>query len=355
MRTFCKHTHIANQAMMRQAIDHFLKGKRGRRDVMRWLDEHPDLDLTALDMAIALQEHRTGFPPIHYFERIEPITGKHRVIGRESIDQQIYDHAAVLALKPLTEARIGRWQTSTIPGRGILDSRNAIKRWVNDGRSRYFVKLDIVHYYPTIPRDRLKTMLARDVGDRTLLWLIGRLIDTNQGGTGLNIGSYLSQTLANYYLSGAYRRVLSLSKTRRGKRRRLVTHALFYMDDMLLMGRDARDLTMAARSLERHLRDKLGLRVHPDWHVQRIGRTPVDMVGYRFLPDRTTLRPALFLRARRAFARASRPDGMCRSRAKRCASYWGWLYNSDSIHFRKTHRIDHTMRRARRYLSKEHQ
>ena len=34
--------------------------------------------------------------------------------------------------------------------------------------------------------------------------------------------------------------------------------------------------------------------------------------------------------------------------ARRCCSYYGYLRNSDSIRYRRRHRIDHTMRRATR-------
>lgn len=45
---------------------------------------------------------------------------------------------------PLFHAKIGRWQTASIPGRGINDARKAIRKWVRERDSRVFVKLDVV-------------------------------------------------------------------------------------------------------------------------------------------------------------------------------------------------------------------
>jgi len=105
---------------------------------------------------------------------------------------------------PLFHAKIGRWQTASIPGRGINDARKAIRKWVRERDSRVFVKPDVVKCYPSIDRAVLKTMLAHDVGDRRLLRLVFTLVDQYRGDRGLNIGSYLSQWLANYYLSAAW-------------------------------------------------------------------------------------------------------------------------------------------------------
>lgn len=228
---------------VRRAIDHYLKGKRSRRDVTRFLDTHPDLDRLAERIGDEIREGRYRDTRITYFNRIEPISGKHRVIGRESVRHQIYDHVAVMALQPLFDAKVGRWQTASIPNRGTIDARRAIKRWTRERSSKWFVKLDVRKYYPSIDRTTLKAMLTRDVGDPILLRLVFHLIDRYQGGNGLNIGSYLSQWLANYYLSHAYHWIESPAMTierisrRTGEitRRRLITHQLWYMDDLLLL------------------------------------------------------------------------------------------------------------------------
>lgn len=325
----------------------------------RFLETHPDLDRLAERIADEIREGRYLDTRITYFNRVEPISGKHRVIGRESVRHQIYDHVAVMALQPLFDAKVGRWQTASIPNRGTIDARRAIKRWARERSSKWFVKLDVRKCYPSIDRTTLKAMLTRDVGDPTLLRLVFHLIDRYQGDNGLNIGSHLSQWLANYYLSHAYHWIESPAMTidrisrRTGEitTRRLIAHQLWYMDDLLLIGSSKRDLKIAARRIVHHLQDTLKLDVHEEWNCKRLDLEPIDMVGYTFRPHgRVNIRSGVFLRARRTFNRARRRP-MTERLARRCCSYYGYLRNSDSIQYRRRHRIDLTMRRATRYLS----
>ncbi len=260
MKTYCKHSRITEPAFVRESIEKFLKGKRSRRDVNEFLSRHPDLDSLSRQIADEIGRGEYRFAPIRYFRRVEPISGKIRIIGRESIRHQIYDYVCGTALMPLFRAKVGRWQTASIPGRGIADARRAIKQWAREPSSRVFVKLDVRKCYPSISREVLKRLLSRDVGDRRLLDLTFHLIDRYAGDDGLNIGSYLSQWLANYYLSYAYHFCEQhLSKERVNRRtgetatRRLVTHVLFYVDDILLVGRSKRDLTIAVKRIRAYL------------------------------------------------------------------------------------------------------
>ena len=81
----------------------------------RFLETHPDIDNLAERIADEIREGRYRDTRITYFNRVEPISSKHRVIGRESVRHQIYDHVAVMALQPLFDAKVGRWQTASIP------------------------------------------------------------------------------------------------------------------------------------------------------------------------------------------------------------------------------------------------
>lgn len=261
-------------------------------------------------------------------------------------------------MRPMLDAKIGRWQTASVEGRGTIDARKAIKRWTRQRSSKWFVKLDVRKCYPSIDRTALKRLLAKDVGDKTLLRLAYHLIDQYAGTQGLNIGSYASQWLANYYLSYAYHfateRLAKLRRRRDGTvvRHRLVTHVLFYMDDILLVGRGKADLRMAARMLADYLHRFLHLDVHPEWNVKRLALEPIDMVGFTFRPHgRVNIRHGVFLRARRNFRRARRMESIPVWLARRLASYYGYFKWSDSVQYRRRNGIDKTMRRARKVLA----
>lgn len=284
----------------------------------------------------------SALKPISYFGRHEPITGKDRVIGSESAMQQYLDYVAVTALQPLFDAKLGYHQCASVKGKGQAHALKYIKRWVRSSSNRVYVKLDIRKYYPSIDRNVLMGMLRRDVCNDDLLWLIEALISTHS--TGLNIGSYLSQYLANYYLSAAYRLAEELKKERKSKRtgevteKKLVNHVLTYMDDWLIVGRDKRDLKMAARRIVSHLDKVLHVKAKP-WKVCWIDVEPIDMIGYVFRRTWTAVRAGIFLRARRAFKRAARSLILKPHLATRCIAYWGYFRAACTRHFRKRYAL----------------
>ena len=103
---------------------------------------------------------------------------------------------------------------------------------------------------------------------------------------------------------------------------------------------EALDREIAARRIVRYLKDALKLDVHEEWNCKRLDLEPIDMVGYTFRPHgRVNIRSGVFLRARRTFNRAARRP-MNEYMARRCCSYYGYLRNSDSIQYRRRHRID---------------
>lgn len=348
MKTYCRGLAIG-EAVISEAYDEFASRRRSgadlRRADMRAFWSRPKAEVVAW-CTVAIRDRSYEPDPIAYYERVEPINGKRRVIGRETPLTQLMDYVAVRALMPLFEARIGEYQLASVPGRGDREVRRALRRWCPEASHRWHAKLDVRKCYPSIPRDRLLALLARECGSADAVWLVGRLVGNHA--RGLNIGSYLSTWLVNWYLSHAYRHVSSLGTRRRGRWRPRVAHVMTYMDDFLLVGPRKADVRAAGRELERYLRDELGLAAKP-WHVCPASE-PVDFAGWVWRPDGSLIiRDAIFLRARRAFMRqARRPSPR---RAKRCASYWGRVRWADCRGCRARQRVDKTMDRCRAMIA----
>lgn len=352
LRTYCKGVRIASDEHLGYAYDEFAHGNRRRKEFADFFAV-PKADMVAWARGM-VERRRLDLPPITYFTRIEPTNGKERLIGRASAKQQFLDYVCVTALQELFEAKVGYHQCASVRGKGQKHARRYIQRWVRDPESRYYVKLDVKKYYPSIDRDVLFAMLERDVRNPDLVWLIESLIETHR--VGLNIGSYLSQYLANYYLSGAYAYAYSLSRVRKGRRGRpstreaLVDHVLTYMDDWLVMGHDKANLKSAVRKIARYLRDVLHVTVKP-WKVCRVDREPVDMCGFVFRRDRTTIRAGIFRRARRAILRANRTRCLTPHIAARIVSYWGYFKVTACRSFRDRHGLGALVATCRRVIS----
>ena len=112
---------------------------------------------------------------------------------------RICHHAVMNVLEPIFVAVFTADSYSCIKGRGIHKaSTNLRKALQNKEETTYCLKLDIKKFYPNIDHDILKALLRRKFKDVDLLWLLDEIIDSAPG---LPIGNYLSQYLANFYLT----------------------------------------------------------------------------------------------------------------------------------------------------------
>lgn len=340
MKTYCKGVKITSDEHLASTYDEFRRRHHTRPEFAEFFGA-PMTEIFA-KVRIMVETRTLDLTPISYFWRTEPTNGKKRLIGREDPMQQFLNHLCVLAMQDLFDAKVMYHQCASVPGKGQKHARRYIQKWVKNPNQKYYVKLDVRKYYPSVDRGVLFAMLERDIANPDLVWLVEALIATHK--TGINIGSYLSQFLANYYMAPAVRYACELSHTRKGrggrpdKREKLVDHVLTYMDDWFICGHDKANLKSAVRKVERFLKDELGLTVKP-WKVCRIDVEPVDMVGFVFRRDRTTIRAGIFLRARRAIMRARRARCITPHVAARVISYWGYFKVTATRRFRDENKL----------------
>lgn len=345
MKRTCKNIDITNEELITQAVYECFRPYKKRqradaralfaralnipqREARKVLRERGERYEEGIKRIVGWLQHKLvtrklDLAPVRLEERIDPGSKKCRKISVLGIRQLMLDHVAVAGLKELAK-RIGEYQVSSIPARGAAYGKKAIERWLAKSSNRYAVKLDIRDFYGSINREKLIAWLKKRVKNEGVLWLVTQLVYSCP--RGIAIGSYLSQTLANIYLSDLYHLVTERCRSKRGSRQ--VTHALFYMDDMLLVGKNKRQLRYAACKLVERAGD-LGLQVKTNWQVHKIQREhPVDMMGYRFSHGLTTLRKRVFKAARRVLLRAARQirrgRGMGVQRARKLASYHGY-------------------------------
>ena len=359
MKRCCKNVSIFDRALIERAVRACMQPgkKRRRRDTVAFFADLMDCRLDeareflvarddrydkAVERVVELlrkemMEYRLRIGKVYMQRRRDGSNGKIRKISILHIKQLLLDHVAVVALGEAL-GRMGEYQCSGFVGKGAHYGARAVRRWLRGEAPRYAVQMDIAHYFESIDHERLMAYLERLVKNDDLLWLIRRLIGTCE--RGLHVGSYLSQTLANLYLSGLYHEVGERMRARNGER--LVEHVLFYMDDLLLVGTNRRHLQQAGVKVVEHAAE-LGLSIKPGWRVFRVGRKneaggqPVDMMGFRFFRNVVTVRRRIFRRGRRALLRVLRCVRERRqvpvSLARRCVTYKGYFDFSDCARF----------------------
>lgn len=314
----------------------------------------------AIEAAKRIRERSLNLPPVRMREKVDKSSGKVRLIGSESAMHQIFDHIATGAADEIWKRRIVPQQASSIKSRGQIYGARMIQRWIKEDdraarwarshgvkysrKCKCFVKLDARKCYCSMRLKRFMKRFCKDCGNEDLLWLWEQLLRSHKinGYEGFMIGALPSQWACQYMMSFLYRYVMSQHKERRGKQRKLITHMLIYMDDIFMTAASRRDLKAAVRKTIRYAKEELGLTIKEGWQICDLDKTPIDMMGYVIhAGGKVTIRPRIFLRARRMALRCLRQGHLSIRQARRILSYKGYF-----IHLRGKYKNFSNTRKA---------
>jgi retron-type reverse transcriptase len=286
---------------LREADRRARKGKGNQPGVVAH-DKNSEANLQQLHIMLRDQSYRTS--PYTVFPIWEP---KERLIYRlPYFPDRIVHWAVMLVLEPIFMAHFTADTYSCVKGRGIHGAARAVKRALRDeAGTQYCLKLDIRKFYPSVNHQILKNLLRRKLKDERLLWLLDEIIDSADG---LPIGNYLSQYLANYYLT-AFDRWLKQDKH---------IHFYFrYADDLVILAPDKPSLHQLLAEIHEYLWAKLKLQVKDNYQIFPVAARGIDFVGYVFFHTYTLLRKGIKQRMARALAK--KPS------IQTFASYYGWV------------------------------
>lgn len=63
---------------------------------------------------------------------------------------------------------------------------------------KYYLKLDIKQYFPSIPQEKVIEKLAKQIKDEKAIKLMEMILYASEAG--IPLGYYISQWIANFYL-----------------------------------------------------------------------------------------------------------------------------------------------------------
>lgn len=395
MKTYCKNIDIADRNLIKIATYSCLQDKYTRKDTLKLLSHYSKESISTRQMYKMIKESGKAsvFPyvenvidglrnelinkkivlkPIFYKEKLDGSCLKIRRIGIQDVKQQIYDYIAVEGLKPIFK-RIGEHQYASIKGRGQINGVRKIQRWLRNKNIKYAGKADIKKCFENISREKMMNFLHKYVRNDLLLWLINELLSTFE--SGLSIGSYLSQFLCNLYMSQLYHEISeNMFRVRKHKngineRINLVTHVLIYMDDILILGTNSKDLNKAMKLIIKFAKEEMGLEVKASWTVfktrlkdrktkdEKYEGQFIDMMGFRIYRWHTTIRRRVFIRIRKAYMRTLKciktHKTILVSLARKCLSYYGYIKHTDSFKFKKRYEVYEIVKCCKKVVSNE--
>jgi hypothetical protein len=167
-----------------------------------------------------------------------------------------------------------------------------------------------VKFYPSIDHDILKQLLRRKLKDNDLLWLLDEIIDSS---IGLPIGNYLSQHLANFYLTYFDHWV---------KEQKQVKNYMRYADDIVILSSSKPYLHQLLFDIKQYLQTNLKLQVKGNYQIFPVASRGIDFVGYSTYHTHTRLRKSI----KQSFAREVAKNKNSTS----IPSYTGWAKHCNS-------------------------
>jgi hypothetical protein len=179
----------------------------------------------------------------------------------------------------------------------------------------YVLKFDVRKYYPSVDHAILKELIRRKIKDPEMLWLLFGIVDSAPG---LPIGNYLSQNLANLYLTPFDHWL---------KEKKRIKYCFRYMDDVVILGATKQELHALMVEILDYLGSFLKLEIKPNWRVYPI-ELGTDFGGYVHFRYHTRIRK----RIKKSFAKML----MTRPRKQSISAYGGWLKHCDGKHLMKT-------------------
>ena len=316
-----------DKEFIRQMIVEAAAGKKKRVDVRRVLekiDHYTEVFYNVLEK----QTYKAHIPRATIIN--EGTKPKKREIRKIRFFDQVIHHIVVKVCGEVFNRSMYEFCCGSVPGRGIHYAKRYIERWIREDHknTKYCCQMDIRHYFESVDHAVLKKQLRKKIDDNRMLWLLDEIIDSCE--TGIPLGYYTSQWFANFFLEELDHYI---------KEQLHIKYYVRYLDDMVIFGRNKKELHKARAAIAEYLEKELRLQMKGNYQVFRLdyiakdgshkGRA-LDFLGFRFYCDRTTLRKSLMLRITRKAARIGKKNKPTYHDATVMLSYMGWIHASST-------------------------
>jgi len=279
------------------------RGKRGQPNVAAF-EFDLEANLLQLQEELGAKTYQPG--PYDSFYIHDP---KHRLISAAPFCDRVVHHALVRVIEPIYERSFIADSYANRVGKGTHRALNRAQEFAR--RFRYVLQCDLRQFFPSVDHAILRGILARKIGDRDVLWLIDRILESGAGlhdaeyemvwfpatvgGTGpgddlfaihrprgLPIGNLTSQFWANCMLNPLDHFV---------KRDLDCKGYVRYVDDLLLFADNKRQLWAWKRAVQEFLAG-LRLALHERESTVYPVKNGIPFLGFRVYPTHRRLKRA---------------------------------------------------------------
>jgi RNA-directed DNA polymerase len=312
----------------------YTRARKGKRysEPAAWFDRDAERRILDLGKELKTERYRPG--EYHHFRINEP---KRRKISAAPFRDRVVHHAVINVIEPFYEARFSEASFACRRGKGTHAAVDRAHWGIRN--CRWFLKGDIVKFFPSVDHNILRRVLWRHVADTRLRRLMDRIIASGAGvlddercpvwfpgddllapaerPCGLPIGNLTSQFFANVLLNEMDQFVHNEIGPRLYVR---------YSDDFILFDNDSVRLKDARLRLNGYA-EGLRLRLHAGKTCLRSSHQGVKFLGFRLTPvTRRVSRDSITrFRRRMRVIRQGRAHGERVDMQRVGASVRGWL------------------------------
>ena len=287
------------------------KGKAHQYGVQIF-DKDREAKLIALNEMLMRREYKTSA----YKTFIISDPKEREIFCLPYFPDRIVHHAIMLHMEEIFVSTFTTDTYSCIKGKGISAAVRAVKKaLLVSSETEYCLKLDIKKFYPSIDHQILKQLLRKKIKDKDLLNLLDEIIDS---AAGLPIGNYLSQYLANFYLTYFDHWIKEVMG---------VKYYFRYADDIVILHHNKSVLHQLNCDITLYLQQELKLTVKKNHQVFPVEARGIDFLGYVFRHKHVRLRKSIKQKAFRMAAKNPNKQSM--------ASYHGWMLPGNCVNLEK--------------------
>lgn len=306
----------------------FLCGKRKRRDIAEFLLNFSD-NIFNLHEELKNKTYRHGY--YHAFKINDP---KPRDIHKASVRDRLVHHMIYNTLYLFFDKKFIFDSYSCRFGKGTHKAINRFRKFErkvskNNTKQCWILKCDIKKFFANIDHDILKYILAENIADTDISWLLNQVINSfntkDKDDVGLPLGNLTSQIFVNIYMN-AFDQFM--------KREVKAKFYIRYADDFVIFDRNKDFLLEIVPKISNFLENTLRLTLHPNKIFIKTLSSGVDFLGWVHFPThrvlRTTTKSRMFRHLERKFSKEV------------AASYLGLLSHGNS--FKLTNKISGIMK-----------
>ena len=265
------------------AWEHFLRGKKHKKDVMIFQAE---LSANIVDLYCSLANYTYKHGSYSAFNISDP---KPRNIHKAIVRDRLLHHLIYKELYQYFASKFIYDSYSCRENKGIHRALNRFRYFArkvskNDSRTCYVLKCDIKKFFASTDHKVLIKILKRHIKDPDIIWLLNKVVASFNSaclGVGMPLGNLTSQLLVNVYM---HEFDMYLKQELR------VKYYIRYADDFVILSDNREYLNFLLPKISEFLQNKLKLTLHEHKVYIKTHASGLDFLGWIHFPHHRQLR-----------------------------------------------------------------